>query len=243
MAVHERAHPGAANAAALGEQLLYPQPEGTHAQILADREAFDRALKRVHEHFDITEKLPKVGGRELDLYHLYRNVTELGGCAQVIAKKQWRVRGIYTKSIYIHFDRAATLLQGVVTHRILYLDNEFAQISLRLTPFSIGCCGIFQVPRHHNKCLVHATQGVLSIALGLGADVFFPGIETGGRLSSFHHERLLLIGRAHSAHGMSIMKLTCTGQGPTGGPPRSSDNNSSTSRECRFQQQWPFNPA
>lgn len=93
MAVHERAHPGAANAAALGEQLLYPLPEGTHAQILANREAFDRALKRVHEHFDITEKLPMVGGRELDLYHLYRNVTELGGCAQVIAKKQWRVRG------------------------------------------------------------------------------------------------------------------------------------------------------
>ncbi|CAL8465757.1 g5293 [Coccomyxa elongata] len=90
MAVHERAHPGAANAAALGEQLLYPVPEGTHAQIVADREAFDRALKHVHEHFDIAEKLPKVGGRELDLYHLYRNVTELGGCAQVIAKKQWR---------------------------------------------------------------------------------------------------------------------------------------------------------
>ncbi|BDA51602.1 probable AT-rich interactive domain-containing protein 2 at N-terminal half [Coccomyxa sp. Obi] len=90
MAVHERADATAANAAALAEQLLYPVPEGTHAQIIANREAFDRALKHVHEHFDIADKLPKVGGRELDLYQLYRNVTELGGCAQVIAKKQWR---------------------------------------------------------------------------------------------------------------------------------------------------------
>ena len=79
------------SAAASAEQLLYTEPEGTHAQIIADREAFDRALKHVHEQFDITERVPKVGGRRLDLYQLYRNVTELGGYAQVNAKKQWRV--------------------------------------------------------------------------------------------------------------------------------------------------------
>ena len=82
------------SAAALAEQLLYIEPEETQAQIVADREAFDRALKRVHEHFDITERVPKVGGRRLDLYQLYRNVTELGGYAQVNAKKQWRVCGL-----------------------------------------------------------------------------------------------------------------------------------------------------
>lgn len=108
MAVNERADACAANAAALAEQLLYPVPVGTHAQIIADREAFDRALKHVHEHFDITEKLPKVGGRELDLYQLYRNVTELGGCAQVIAKKQWRVRGSHPCSMSINFYSGAT---------------------------------------------------------------------------------------------------------------------------------------
>ena len=79
------------SAAASAEQLLYTESEGTHAQIIADREAFDRALKQVHEQFDITERVPKVGGRRLDLYQLYRNVTELGGYAQVNAKKQWRV--------------------------------------------------------------------------------------------------------------------------------------------------------
>ena len=74
------------------EELMYPLPEGTHAQVIDDRELFDRALKRVHEYFGIADKVPRVGGRELDLYQLYCNVTALGGCSQVIAKKQWRVR-------------------------------------------------------------------------------------------------------------------------------------------------------
>lgn len=45
---------------------------------------------QVHEIFDITEKVPRVGGRELDLYMLYRNVTALGGCERVIQTKHWR---------------------------------------------------------------------------------------------------------------------------------------------------------
>lgn len=80
------------------EELVYPLPEGTHAQVSADRELFNRALKRVHEYFGIADKVPRVGGRELDLYQLYCNVTALGGCSQVIAKKQWRVR----RPLFLH---------------------------------------------------------------------------------------------------------------------------------------------
>ena len=45
---------------------------------------------QVHETFDVKEKVPRVGGRELDLYMLYRNVTSLGGCERVIQTKHWR---------------------------------------------------------------------------------------------------------------------------------------------------------
>ena len=45
---------------------------------------------QVHESFGVTEKVPRVGGRELDLYMLYRNVTSLGGCERVIQTKHWR---------------------------------------------------------------------------------------------------------------------------------------------------------
>lgn len=37
-------------------------------------------------------QVPKVGGRQLDLHVLYCSVTALGGCEEVIARKQWRVR-------------------------------------------------------------------------------------------------------------------------------------------------------
>lgn len=69
----------------------YPPAEASHGDVSADRELFDRTLKNVHDYFGIADKVPKVGGRELDLHQLYRNVTALGGCAEVISKKQWRV--------------------------------------------------------------------------------------------------------------------------------------------------------
>lgn len=92
MDAQERPNGATEITASTAEELVYLLPEGTHAQVSADRELFDRALKRVHEYFGIADKVPRVGGRELDLYQLYCNVTALGGCSQVIAKKQWRVR-------------------------------------------------------------------------------------------------------------------------------------------------------
>ena len=48
------------------------------------------AAFQVHETFGVIEKVPRVGGRELDLGMLYRNVTSLGGCERVIHTKNWR---------------------------------------------------------------------------------------------------------------------------------------------------------
>lgn len=45
---------------------------------------------QVHDMFGVVEKVPRVGGRELDLHMLYRNVTGLGGCERVIQTKHWR---------------------------------------------------------------------------------------------------------------------------------------------------------
>ena len=43
------------------------------------------------EHRMLCAQVPRIGGRELDLQQLYRNVTALGGCEKVIACKQWLV--------------------------------------------------------------------------------------------------------------------------------------------------------
>lgn len=61
-------------------------------KVLDDSALFKITLRKVHEAFGIVEKVPHVGRRELDLHMLYRNVCALGGCAKVIARKQWRVR-------------------------------------------------------------------------------------------------------------------------------------------------------
>ena len=61
-------------------------------QAMSSPEVFHSTLKRVHDCLRISEKVPRVGGRELDLFTLYKNVTALGGCERVISRKQWRVR-------------------------------------------------------------------------------------------------------------------------------------------------------
>ena len=83
--------PPLAHQLALVQHNFYPPAEAGHADVLADRALFESTLQAVHRHFGIAEKIPKLGGRELDLKELYANVTGLGGCAHVIAGKQWRV--------------------------------------------------------------------------------------------------------------------------------------------------------
>jgi hypothetical protein len=72
-------------------QRVYPLAEASHGEVVEDRELFEQTLKRVHEVLEITDKIPKVAGRGLDLHQLYRNVTSLGGCLEVINRKLWRV--------------------------------------------------------------------------------------------------------------------------------------------------------
>lgn len=62
------------------------------AQVLEDRQLFTATLQRLHEWLGLSEKIPRLGGRELDLHMLYYNVCSLGGCESVIARKLWRVR-------------------------------------------------------------------------------------------------------------------------------------------------------
>ena len=69
----------------------YPAPEAEHEVVCTDVMRFLETLEKLQRHLGIAEKVPKVGGRELHLHTLYCQVTSLGGCEQVIARKQWRV--------------------------------------------------------------------------------------------------------------------------------------------------------
>ena len=57
--------------------------------------AWQRAERRaLYPRSLLWRQMPRMGGKELDLYKLYRSVTALGGCAKVTADKKWRVRGL-----------------------------------------------------------------------------------------------------------------------------------------------------
>lgn len=68
----------------------YPPAEASSEDVAREPELFHATLKKVHDMMGVTEKVPRVGGRELDLHMLYRNVTQLGGCERVIQTKHWR---------------------------------------------------------------------------------------------------------------------------------------------------------
>ncbi|KAK9864090.1 hypothetical protein WJX84_008807 [Apatococcus fuscideae] len=68
----------------------YPQPAADHQAVCDDAALFLETLEKLQRQLGINEKVPRVGGRELHLHTLYRQVTSLGGCEQVIARKQWR---------------------------------------------------------------------------------------------------------------------------------------------------------
>lgn len=68
----------------------YPPAQATHQQVVENADIFRTAIQRMHAVFGAPEKVPKVGGRPLDLHTLYCSVTALGGCESVIVNKQWR---------------------------------------------------------------------------------------------------------------------------------------------------------
>jgi hypothetical protein len=52
---------------------------------------FESTLNALHQHLgDKPERIPRLGGRELDLHWLYKTVCSLQGCAHVISRKLWR---------------------------------------------------------------------------------------------------------------------------------------------------------
>ncbi|KAK9803900.1 hypothetical protein WJX72_003210 [[Myrmecia] bisecta] len=101
----------------------YPLPLATHEEVIADPALFQSTLQSVHLTLGIQEKVPRVGGRELDLYQLYRNVCSLGGCAQVIARKQWR-----DAAESFHFPETITSVSYVLRKAYMNFLWDYEQI-------------------------------------------------------------------------------------------------------------------
>ncbi|CAN6244299.1 unnamed protein product [Urochloa humidicola] len=80
----------AAAEAGKGRFVAYPAPVAEHAEVVADAARFRAALERLHAHMGTRLKVPIIGGKDLDLHQLYKEVTSRGGIDKVKAENRWR---------------------------------------------------------------------------------------------------------------------------------------------------------
>ncbi|KAL6634381.1 hypothetical protein ACP70R_027052 [Stipagrostis hirtigluma subsp. patula] len=81
---------GTAAAGARGRFLAYPARVAEHGGVVADAAVFRAALEKLHAHMGTRLKVPIIGGKDLDLHQLYKEVTSRGGIDKVKAENRWR---------------------------------------------------------------------------------------------------------------------------------------------------------
>ncbi|EES06777.1 high mobility group B protein 15 [Sorghum bicolor] len=80
----------ASAAGARGRFVAYPARVAEHADVVADAARFRAALEGLHAQMGTRLKVPIIGGKDLDLHQLYKEVTSRGGIDKVKAENRWR---------------------------------------------------------------------------------------------------------------------------------------------------------
>ncbi|AQK70843.1 high mobility group B protein 15 isoform X1 [Zea mays] len=73
-----------------GRFVAYPSRVAEHTDVVADAARFRAALEGLHTHMGTRLKVPIIGGKDLDLHQLYKEVTSRGGIDKVKAENRWR---------------------------------------------------------------------------------------------------------------------------------------------------------
>lgn len=71
-------------------QQVYPSPLAEHEALLANHTYFCSLFNNFHAALGTRLTVPYIGGEELDLHLLYRQVTARGGLEQVIKDRRWK---------------------------------------------------------------------------------------------------------------------------------------------------------
>lgn len=90
----EKVEESAAAAAAAGGEngrfVAYPARMVEHKAVVEDAALFTVALEKLHAHMGTKLKVPIIGGKDLDLHQLFKEVTSRGGIDKVKAENRWR---------------------------------------------------------------------------------------------------------------------------------------------------------
>ncbi|CAK8564742.1 unnamed protein product [Lathyrus sativus] len=68
----------------------YPPPTALYSDLVRDANLFRETLQSFHDSFGTKLKIPTIGGKPLDLHHLFIEVTSRGGVEKVIVDRKWK---------------------------------------------------------------------------------------------------------------------------------------------------------
>ncbi|KAL1807174.1 hypothetical protein ACET3Z_030242 [Daucus carota] len=68
----------------------YPQPLARYEDVVASGKLFMDTLGKLHATMGTKFMIPVIGGKDLDLHHLFVEVTSRGGIGRVLGEKRWK---------------------------------------------------------------------------------------------------------------------------------------------------------
>ncbi|KAL4285605.1 hypothetical protein AHAS_Ahas19G0002900 [Arachis hypogaea] len=93
----------------------YPTPTALYDDLARDSNLFWDKLESFHKSFGTKFKVPTIGGRPLDLYRLFVEVTSRGGIEKVIVERKW-------KDVIVGFKFRETITSASFMVRRYYLS-------------------------------------------------------------------------------------------------------------------------
>ncbi|XP_057867734.2 high mobility group B protein 9 isoform X1 [Cryptomeria japonica] len=103
--------------------LVYPPPLATHAELVHKRELFFNTLTKFHVTLGAKLTIPKIGGKDLDLHVLYREVTARGGLQMVINERKWK-----EITVVLNVPRTTTSASFVLRKYYINLLHHYEQV-------------------------------------------------------------------------------------------------------------------
>ncbi|CAM6087148.1 unnamed protein product [Calypogeia fissa] len=97
---------------------VYPKPLATHDAVMANEQLFMDTFYSFHTALKTRPTIPKMGGKDLDVHLLYREVSSRGGLQAVIRDRKW-------KEITLVFDLPRTTTSASYVLRKYYITLLF----------------------------------------------------------------------------------------------------------------------
>eukprot|EP01018_Ginkgo_biloba_P034679 Gb_28624 [translate_table: standard] len=104
-------------------QHVYPPPLAGHGEVVADRDLFLNTLTKFHATLGTKLTIPKIGGKDLDLHLLYKEVTARGGLQMVIKERKWK-----EITLVFNFPRTTTSASFVLRKYYINLLHHYEQV-------------------------------------------------------------------------------------------------------------------